>query len=77
MSLPILLALSSKATNEADALAFVEDTVMVLLPTARVPEASKLTGVPAIVTPGQQGLIVVPSTEIALGLAVNVWLPMV
>ena len=42
-----------------------------LLPTSKTPDASKLIGVPEIVTPGPPAEMVVPSIENALGFAVK------
>ena len=53
------------------------EIAIVLSPMIRVPDTGILTIVPAIVTPSPPGVIVVPSMEIALGFAVNVWSPMV
>lgn len=49
-----------------------EGSAAVLLPITRLPEIGILTGVPAIVTPGPPGTIVVPSSGTAVGLAGNI-----
>lgn len=47
------------------------DNVIVLLPMSKTPDASKLIGVPEIVTPGPPAEILVPSIENAVGFAVK------
>lgn len=48
-----------------------EDSVMVLLPMSKMPDACKLIGVPEIVTPGPPTEMVVPSIEKAVEFAVK------
>ena len=67
----------SKIRLVADVVKSVGITAKVLLPTTKVPEACKSTGVPAIVMPGPPAVIVVPSIEIAVGLGVKASLPTV
>ena len=53
------------------------DRGIVLLPITNSPSGCSSMGVPEIVTPRPPAVIVVPSTEKAVGLGVNVWPAMV
>lgn len=55
----------------------VGDSFVILVPITKLPDFSKLTGVPEIVTPGPPAEIFVPATKKAVGLAVKVWPPTV
>lgn len=64
----------SKATTDVAAgPILVLSNATVLVPTAKFPLPSKLTGVPLRVTPAPPALIVVPLMEKADGLAVKLW----
>ena len=53
------------------------DSKILLLPISRIPEVSRLTQVPPMLTPGPPAEMVVPSIENAVGLGVNNWPPTV
>ena len=53
------------------------DKGIVLLPITNFPPGCSRMGVPKMVTPGPPAVMVVPSTEKAVGLGVNVWPAMV
>ena len=59
------------ATSPGPLVDVAAESVTVLLPTSNTPDASKLIGVPEIVTPGPPSEIVVPSIKNAVGFAVK------